>query len=805
MEQIPQQEHKEENINLYEILFKYLVYWHWFVAGVVVMLIGAWLWLRYQAPVYNVQASVLIQEQDKRSNNAAAGPLAAMQDLGVFSMTNNFDNEVEILRSRTLLKKVVTTLNLYTSITRPRTFGHAVPLYKKSPVEVYMTPAEADKLYAPMELEMHLTTDKHLSVEAVYTVDADADEETMKKDFDKFPAVMHTPAGIVTFMLNDSILVEDNMELDAVINTPVAVAKSYGEHLTVEPSSKTTTIARLAVQNTDRLRAMDFITCLVALYNQDANDEKNEVAEKTAEFIEERLGIINEELGTTESRLAAFKQRSGLTDLVSDAQLALQENSKYEQQRVQNETQISLVRFLRDYINNPANQYQVIPSNVGLEDRVLSTAIDQYNAQLAERKRLLLTSSEENPAVVQLDANLAAMHLSVQTTVESVLRGLQITKKDLDRQASKFEGRISRAPEQEKEFMSISRQQEIKATLYTMLLQKREENAITLAATANNGRIIEEPLADKYPVSPKKKLFCLAAFVLGLGIPFGCIYLADLLKYKIENRSDVEKLTDVPVVGEIPLGKKPAAGAIVVHENRNEVMEETFRALRTNLLFMLKPEERVIMFSSTMPGEGKSFVAGNLAVSLAYMGKKTLIMGMDIRKPGLNKVFNLSRRIHGITSYLSDPEHTDLFDIIQQSDLSPNLDILPGGPIPPNSTELVARRTLDEAISRLKEKYDYIILDTAPIGMVTDSSIISRVADMLVYVCRADYTPKGGFSFINTLRDEHKIPHLATVINSIDMSKRKNSYGYGYGQKYGYGYGKAGYGYGYGYGDEKKK
>ena len=806
MEQIPQQEHKEENINLYEILFKYLVYWHWFVAGVVVMLIGAWLWLRYQAPVYNVQASVLIQEQDKRSNNAAASPLAAMQDLGVFSMTNNFDNEVEILRSRTLLKKVVTTLNLYTSITRPRTFGHAVPLYKKSPVEVYMTPAEADKLYAPMELEMHLTTDKHLSVEAVYTVDADADEETMKKDFDKFPAVMHTPAGIVTFMLNDSIPVEDNMELDAVINTPVAVAKSYGEHLTVEPSSKTTTIARLAVQNTDRLRAMDFITCLVALYNQDANDEKNEVAEKTAEFIEERLGIINEELGTTESRLAAFKQRSGLTDLVSDAQLALQENSKYEQQRVQNETQISLVRFLRDYINNPANQYQVIPSNVGLEDRVLSTAIDQYNAQLAERKRLLLTSSEENPAVVQLDANLAAMHLSVQTTVESVLRGLQITKKDLDRQASKFEGRISRAPEQEKEFMSISRQQEIKATLYTMLLQKREENAITLAATANNGRIIEEPLADKYPVSPKKKLFYLAAFVLGLGIPFGCIYLADLLKYKIENRSDVEKLTDVPVVGEIPLGKKPEAGAIVVHENRNEVMEETFRALRTNLLFMLKPEERVIMFSSTMPGEGKSFVAGNLAVSLAYMGKKTLIMGMDIRKPGLNKVFNLSRRIHGITSYLSDPEHTDLFDIIQQSDLSPNLDILPGGPpIPPNPTELVARRTLDEAISRLKEKYDYIILDTAPIGMVTDSSIISRVADMLVYVCRADYTPKGGFSFINTLRDEHKIPHLATVINSIDMSKRKNSYGYGYGQKYGYGYGKAGYGYGYGYGDEKKK
>lgn len=805
-EQTPFQENnKEENINLYEIFFKYLVYWHWFVAGVIIMLIAAWLWLRYQAPVYNVTASVLIQEQDQRNGGASSGsPLAAMQDLGMFSISNNFDNEVEILHSRTLLKKVVTNLGLYISISNSRTFGYDLPLYKKSPLNVYMTPSEAEKLYAPVDLKLRYSTDGKLSVEASYTLDEESDEETVTQEYEKLPAVMNTPVGVITFMSNDSIPMEEDMRLRARISSPVAVAESYGLNLTVEPTSKTTTIARLSVQNTDRERAVDFITCLVALYNQDANDEKNEVAQKTAEFIEERLVIINDELGSTESRLADFKQRSGLTNLVNDAQLALEENSKYNQQRVQNETQISLVTFLRDYINNPANRDEVIPSNVGLEDKGLSAAIDQYNAQLGERKRLLLTSSEENPAVVKLDANLEAMRRSVQTTVSSVLRGLQITKKDLDRQARKFEGRISQAPEQEKEFMSISRQQEIKATLYTMLLQKREENAITLAATANNGRIIEEPLPDRDPVSPKKKIFYLAALVLGIGIPFGIIYLSDLLKYKIENRTDVERLTDVPVVGEIPLGKKPEHGAIVVHENRNDVMEETFRGFRTNLLFMLRPEERVIMFSSTMPGEGKSFVAGNLAVSLAFMGKKVLIMGMDIRKPGLNKVFNLTRRGLGITSYLSDPDHVDLFNMIQHSDISPNLDILPGGPIPPNPTELVARGTLDVAISQLKEKYDYLILDTAPIAMVTDSKLISRVADMLVYVCRADYTPKGGFSYINTLRDEHAVAHLATVINSIDMSKRKNSYGYGYGQKYGYGYGKSGYGYGYGYADKEK-
>ncbi|MEJ8764221.1 GNVR domain-containing protein, partial [Phocaeicola sp. HCN-40430] len=312
--------------------------------------------------------------------------------------------------------------------------------------------------------------------------------------------------------------------------------------------------------------------------------------------------------------------------------LALEENSKYEQLRIENQTQIRLVEFLRDYINNPANADEVIPSNVGLQDQKLSSVIDQYNTMIIERKRLLRTSSENNPAVINMKTGIEAMRHSVQTTVVSVLEGLHITKGNLDRQASKFEERISNAPKQEKEFLTISRQQEIKAQLYIMLLQKREENAITLAATATNGRIIEQALPDKYPVAPKKKIIALAALILGLGIPVGFIYLIDLLKYKIENGEDVQKLTTVPLIAELPHCQKPAQGAIVVRENHNDIMEETFRGLRTNLLFMLENGEKVIMVSSTQPGEGKSFVAGNLAVSLAFLGKKTLIVGMDIRK-----------------------------------------------------------------------------------------------------------------------------------------------------------------------------
>ena len=799
------QSKSDESINLYAIFFKYFVYWPWFVASVLICLVGCYIYLRYQAPVYNVSSAVLIKENDKRSGSSANNPLGALQDLGMFSMTNNFDNEVEILRSRTLIKKVVNDLGLYISISEERTFGYNTPLYKSSPVNVYMTPEEAEKLEAGIKLRMAYATDGKLSVKGEYTLDEA--EYDFEHSFDKLPAVLPTPVGVLSFTVNESIVndtiqpIEEDVYLAAYVGSPTVIAENYAENLNVEPASKTTTIALLSLQSTVKQRGIDFINRLIAFYNQDTNDEKNEVAQKSAEFIEERIGIINRELGTTESELADFKQRSGLTDLTSDAQLALQENSRYEQQRTENATQISLVTYLHDYINNPKNLDEVIPANVGLKDANLASIIEQYNTMLIERKRLLRTSSENNPAIINMNTGIEAMRYNVQTTVNSVLKGLQITRDDIDRQARKFEGRISNAPLQEKEFMTISRQQEIKAALYIMLLQKREENAITLAATANNGRIIEEPLSSKYPVSPRKKVFMLAALILG--IPVGIIYLNDLLKYKIENREDVEKITNVTILGEIPLGAKPEEGAIVVRENRNDMMEETFRALRTNMLFMLGSDEKVILFSSSQPGEGKSFIAGNTAVSLAYMGKKVIIVGMDIRKPGLNKVFNMSRRAEGITNYLSDPKHANLLELIQHSDISPNLDILPGGLIPPNPTELVASDALDKAIEQLKEHYDYVILDTAPIGLVTDTAIIGRVADLCVYVCRADVTPKAAFGYINTLRDKKKFSKLATVINSIDMSKRKNSYGYGYGKKYGYGYGKKyGYGYGYGYGYE---
>ena len=582
------------------------------------------------------------------------------------------------------------------------------------------------------------------------------------------------------------------------------VAKDYCKNLSIAPTSKTTSVAVISLKNSSLQRGQDFINQLLEMYNRNTNNDKNEIAQKTAEFIDERIGIISKELGSTEANLESFKRDAGITDLTSEAQIALAGNAEYEKKSVENRTQISLVNDLRKYLRG--NEYEVLPSNVGLQDAALIGAIERYNEMLIERKRLLRTSTENNPTIVNLDTSIRAMKANVQATLEGTLQGLMITKESLDREASRYSRRISNAPGQERAYVSIARQQEIKAGLYLMLLQKREENAIALAATANNAKIIDEAIADDIPVSPKRSMIYLIALVLGIGIPVGIIYLIELTKFKIEGRADVEKLTSVPVVGDIPLTdeKNDKNGSIAVFENKNNLMSETFRNIRTNLQFMLDNDQKVILVTSTVSGEGKSFVSSNLAISLSLLGKKVVIVGLDIRKPGLNKVFQLSNKERGITQYLSNPE-TDLMELVQLSDVNKNLFILPGGTVPPNPTELLARNGLDRAIETLKKNFDYVILDTAPIGMVTDTLLIGRVADLSVYVCRADYTHKAEYTLINELSFEKKLPNLCTVINGVDLKKRKYGYYYGYG-KYGkhYGYGKR-YGYGYGYGQDTKR
>jgi len=797
------QESKEENIDVKELLFKYLIHWPWFVGTVVACLIAAWVYLYMSTPVYNISATVLIKDDKK---GGSAGMLSGLESLGLDGMVSssqNIDNEIEVLRSKTIVKEVVEDLGLYISYTDEDEFPSR-NMYKTSPVQVSLTPQEADLLEEPMIVKMALQPQGSMDVNVRIA------GNKYQKHFEKLPAVFPTDKGTLAFFLTpDSVLsskktLEETTDsekttrnITATINKPLAVAKWCCKNMTIEPTSKTTSVAVISLKNSNVERGKDFINKLLEMYNINTNNDKNEVAQKTAEFINERISIISKELGSTEKDLESFKRGAGITDLTSDAQIALTGSAEYEKKRVENQTQINLLQDLQKYMQNEG--YEVLPSNIGLQDVNLAAAINRYNEVLVERKRLLRTSTENNPTIINLDTSISAMKENVQVSLDRVLRGLFITKADLDREASRYSRRISEAPGQEREFVSIARQQEIKAGLYLMLLQKREENAITLAATANNAKIIDDAIADDAPVSPRGRITYLIALILGVGIPVGVIYLLELTKFKIEGRADVEKLTSAPIVGDIPLTDEKQ-GAIAVFENQNNLMSETFRNVRTNLQFMLGNDKKVILVTSTVSGEGKSFISGNLAISLSLLGKKVVIVGLDIRKPGLNKVFNISKKEQGITQYLANPEK-NLMDLVQLSDVSKNLYILPGGTVPPNPTELLARDGLDKAIETLKKNFEYVILDTAPVGMVTDTLLIGRVADLSVYVCRADYTRKNEYTLINELIDGNKLPNLCTVINGLDLKKRKYGYYYGYG-KYGkyYGYGKR-YGYGYGYGE----
>lgn len=795
---------REENITPYTLdeedentgfdykafLVQLLMRWPWLLVSVIVFTAASYFYVKTLTPTYTVNSSIQIKNEDKSTSLI---PTLNFNS----SSAQNYANELEILHSRTLAKKVVNNLNLYITHRTPGRFRDR-ELYTNSPIQVWVTPEEAQKMgYA----EVVITPGEGTR----FTAEITAGEHTYSQNFETLPAVLPTPDGVFSFQANrDSTAAAVRLEeIRATIVAPESAAAAYCEQLQVIPVGKSTTIARLILTTTDCRRGTDYLNRLVQIYNQDANSDKNEVATKTAEFINERIQLINQELGTTEDELASYKQRMGVVDVTSEASAAASEKNAVEKAYAENETQLRLLSFIQQHLRDEQNRYSVIPSNIGLNNNEVGTVIERYNELLLERKRLLRTSSEDNPAVVNLDAGIQLLRDNVNMAVAAAERALLINRNELNRQSRKFAGKVSDAPIQEKELLNISRQQEIKANLYLMLLQKREENNITLASTANNARVIDEPLASGQ-IAPQPQQIYMTGAMIGLALPIGILFLLSVLRFKIETRADIERLTRLPIIGDIPQTPEAAKNPIVISENRNELMEEVYRNARTNLQYMLQEGQQVILFTSTTSGEGKSFNAGNLAASFAFMGKKVVIVGLDIRKPGLNKVFRLSHKEAGISQYLAQPESTDLLSLCQPTEVSPNLYVLPGGAIPPNPTELVSRKALDNAIEQLKQHFDLVLLDSAPIGMVTDTQLIARTADVCVYVCRSNYTSKSEFRMVNDLARDGKLQHISILLNGIDMNKRSTGYYYGYGKygKYGhkYGYGKK---YGYGYGQNK--
>lgn len=815
MESIQENEEKS-SFDFATIYTALILNWKWFVLSLIICMGAAHIYLRYATPIYQSAAKLLIKDDEgSRSSFKGGNSIMSATNLGIISNSNGIDNEMEILKSRTLAQQTVYDLKLYVNYRHEGKLKDHI-LYGDQEVNIDMDLEHLKKLNAPMNLKI-TREGRNFHVTGSYNVPIDnntfnPEAVNIDKTFSALPATIGTRVGVVRFTQNGNYMLRDGESLKATMIAPEIAAGKYVGNLNVTESSKTTTIVDLVLNDEIPQRAIDYLKQLAIVYNRQANEDKNEIAVRTEQFINQRLEKINAELGSTEGQLENYKKRNNMVELKMNATQAVANADQYAQKLSEANTQVALLDELTRYMNEPSNRHQPIPSNVGLSDASATSLINEYNKIALQRNQLLHSASENSPTVTPLTAQLDDLNSSIKRAMTQARAGLKIQRNSIAAQAGKYEGQINNTPEQERMLTQIGRQQEVKSGLYLMLLQKREENSISLAATADKGKLIDTPVfAGK--VTPKNSIIMLIALILGLAIPAGILFLLEFFRYKIEGHNDVEKLTNLPIIADVAIASERAKtkADIVVHENKNNLMEEIFRSLRTNLQFLLKQHDKVIMFTSTTSGEGKTFIASNVAISFALLGKKVILVGLDVRKPRLAELFEIDDHHHGITNLLVKDEvnWSDVKEQIIPSGINDKLDILMAGPVPPNPGELVTRESLDQTMEQLKEHYDYILIDTAPVGLVTDTLALGRISNATVYVCRADFTQKASFGLINSLSMEKKLPNMSIVLNGVDLSKKKYGYYYGYGKygkygKYGnYGmYGSKGkYGYkSYGYG-----
>ena len=776
--------------------------WYWFVLSLIIFGgIGA-IYLRYTTPLYQSTAKLLIKDDANSGKRGAS--LQNITNIGTISNSTGIDNEMEILSSHSIAEDAIRDLKLYVNYTTEGKVKDVIA-YRDQPLTVDIDAAHLDRLNRPINLNI---TKKGSSYIVTGTYSVPTNEENIEgpfsinKKFTSLPATIPTRAGIITINSNNGRTLQEAQVLKVNIVSPKMASDKYVGELQIAPSAKGTSIVQLQLTDEVPQRSLDYLKQLAIVYNRQANEDKNVVAHQTEKFINSRLEKINAELGKTEGELQNYKQRNGMVELKMNASNSVTNQNASEQKLAEMETQIELFNTIaREVESSSRNLSQVIPSNVGLDDESSTALINKYNELVLERNRLLRSASESSPVVEPLTAQIRDLNYNIRRAIASARRNLQIQRDALLTQVDKYTNEVEETPQQERMLTQIGRQQEVKSGLYLMLLQKREENSISLAATADKGKLIDDPQLNGQ-VSPNSTYIMLIALAIGLAIPVAIILLIQLFRYKIEGHDDVARLTKLPIIADIAIASNSAKSkaGIVVHENQNNQMEEIFRALRTNLQFMLHEGEKVVLFTSSTSEEGKTFTASNLSVSLGLLGKKVILVGLDIRRPRLAEQFGIKDHKHGITNLLvkDNPNAEDVEAQILPSGVNKNLDLLMAGPVPPNPAELIARGSLETIIAILKDKYDYIMIDTAPVGLVTDTLQIGRVTNATIYVCRADYTPKASFGMINALAMEEKLPNMAMVLNGVDMSKKKYSYYYGYG-KYGK-YGRYGYGSGYSYG-----
>lgn len=784
-----EQDIQEKPIDWREIFEKLIYNWKWFVLSVIIALIAGFFYSRTQDDVYEVKSSILIIDQSKNGQMNEVSVLKQLDAAGIGGgkSTSAVNNEEQVIRSTALMKRVVNHLELQTSYSH-RVFMKSEDMYTASPLYVHLDSLSLSRLQS--SLELNITPENgQLAIKGSYNNSA------FQLQVKELPAILKTPAGKIYILLRPGKTFPDE-PIKVTINNTFSTAKYLATGALTTEVGKMADVIDLTLKTSNIQKGQDILNALSTIYNQDATEQNNLSAINTATFIDGRLKLLTSELGDVEKDVENYKKTNKLTDIDVDAQMYLDKNNTYDQLQVQVEMQQHLIKYVDEFIHNPANQSALIP-NLGLTDVGLVAVIQKYNELLMMRERIGSSSSNENPALKTLNQQINATRKAIQVSISNSRKGLQISNTDLGTQNSLMQSKIRDIPRQEREFIEIKRQQQVKETLYLFLLQKREEASLNMAVTVPKGRVLNAP-DDATQVGPHRTTIMLVFLIIGLLVPAVIIYLIEITNTSIRNRADVEKITGIPVISE--LGHNDSGSIIIDSQTNASSNSELFRLMRAKLQFTLDhPTEKVILVTSTMSGEGKTFVSINLSIMLSLAEKKVLLLGMDLRKPQLAKHFGIEFK-DGITAYLSG-QITDYKSLLYKNIEFPLLDVLPAGVIPPNPNELIMKKRLDTLLDELKEQYDYIVIDSAPVGAVSDTYLIDRVSDLTLYVCRAKYTDKRNIEFINRIHDEKSLKRLFLVVNDVDLESNK----YSYHRKYGYVYGNQRYGYGYGYGYGKKK
>ena len=773
----------DDFMSLQDLLRLCLANWKWFALSLAVCLCAAAAYLLTTPPVYTRSASILVKVDAKgQSATDAAGVLG---NIDIFQTNTNVNNELISMQSPAVMLDVVKRLDLDVDYTTDGNFYRRVLYGSDLPVKVSFLDLR-DNETASMTMRPEDGGKWKLSGFTRNGEEADAPESVTVTA--GVPA--RTPAGRVLVEPADGRSAATGLPIYVSRSTIAGTTASYASRLTAALNSEEATVIDLSFQDVNIQRAEEVLNTLIAVYNENWVKDKNQIAVSTSMFINDRLGVIEQELGHVDENISSYKSANLLPDVQAASSLYMSQSSETNAQIMELNTQLSMARYIRNYMTASGNRGQLLPANTGLQGGNVEQQISEYNAMQLQRNNLVANSSESNPLVTDMDHSLSALHDAIISSIDNLIVSLNTQIASLERSEAQTTARIAANPGQAKHLLSVERQQKVKEQLYLFLLQKREENELSQAFTAYNTRLITPPTGSMIPTSPVKKNILLVAFAFGILTPIAVIFVCENLNTKVRGRKDLENLS-LPFAGEVPLAygkkdkkkKEETSHTVIIRQNSRNIINEAFRVLRTNLEFMTGSKADgtapVIIFTSFDPGSGKTFLAINLAASFALKGKKVLGIDCDLRHASLSRYVGSPRK--GVSGYLANKDY-DLNGLIVEVPDCPGLFVLPAGIIPPNPAELLAEPSFGELMKKVKGEYDYVFIDCPPVEIVADTQIIERVADRTLFVIRAGLLKRDMLPELQKVYDEKRYKDMAVVLNGTEGDDNRYGYKYGYGK-----------------------